>query len=55
MNEQRLASDREDLARRVADFRKTQATFQRAREEYYEATIRKVRALDRNDRASPSS
>jgi hypothetical protein len=49
MNEQRLATDRSDMARRVADFRETQARFQRAREAYYEATIEKVRAMAWNE------
>jgi hypothetical protein len=51
MNEQRIATDREDIARRVANFRDTQDRFQRAREAYYEATIEKVRAVDWNESA----
>jgi hypothetical protein len=51
MNEQRIATDRDNIARRVADFRETQARFQRAREEYYDATIEKVRNLEWNESA----
>lgn len=51
MNEQRIATDRDNIARRVADFRETQARFQRAREEYYDATIEKVRNLEWNEGA----
>lgn len=53
MNEQRMATDRDDIARRVADFRETQNRFQRAREAYYEATIEKVRAIEWNESADP--
>jgi len=49
MNEDRIASERDTIARRVADFRETQARFQRAREDYYEATIEKVRNIDWNE------
>jgi hypothetical protein len=49
MNEDRIATERDTIARRVADFRATQARFQRAREDYYEATIEKVRNIDWND------
>jgi hypothetical protein len=49
MNEDRIATERDTIARRVADFRATQARFQRAREDYYEATIEKVRNIEWND------
>jgi hypothetical protein len=51
MDEQRIATDRVDIARRVADFRETQARFQLEREAYYEATIEKVRAIGWNESA----
>jgi hypothetical protein len=46
MNEERISAERADIERRVADFRETQARFQREREDYYEATIEKVRTID---------
>jgi hypothetical protein len=48
MNEDRINAARADIARRVADFRETQARFQHERENYYEATIEKVRTLEWN-------
>lgn len=36
--------EREDIRQRVADFKATQNRFQREREEYYKATMAKVRS-----------
>jgi hypothetical protein len=36
--------DREEIQRRVADFRATQHKFEREREEYYKATMAKIRS-----------
>jgi hypothetical protein len=55
MNEDRISAERADIERRVAEFRETQARFQREREDYYEATIEKVRAIKWNVFASPPS
>ncbi len=44
MNEDHIKLERARIERRVAGFRETQARFQRAREDYYEATIERVRA-----------
>jgi len=49
MNQDRIANERDSIARRVADFRETQARFQRERDRYYEATIEKVRDMQWND------
>jgi hypothetical protein len=49
MNEDRIAAERDTIARRVAEFRETQARFQRAREDHFEATIEKVRNIDWNN------
>lgn len=49
MNEDRISAARADMERRVADFRETQAKFQRERDDYYETTIEKVRATDWNE------
>jgi len=35
--------EREDIRQRVADFKATQNKFQREREEYYKATMAKIR------------
>jgi hypothetical protein len=43
----RLTKERDDIAARVASFRATQEKFERAREEYYEATIDNVRKTSR--------
>ena len=53
MNEDRLSAARADLDRRVAEFRETQARFQREREDYYENTIERVRATRWNAFVSP--
>ena len=53
MNEDRISAERADIERRVAEFRETQARFQREREDYYEATIEKARAVEWNIFASP--
>jgi hypothetical protein len=37
--EERLARDRAEIEARVASFRETQQKFERAREEYYQATL----------------
>ncbi len=55
MNEDRISAERADIERRVAEFRETQARFQREREDYYEATIEKVRAIKWNVFVSPPS
>ncbi|MEH2469026.1 molecular chaperone GrpE (heat shock protein) [Nitrobacteraceae bacterium AZCC 2161] len=55
MNEDRISAERADIERRVAEFRETQARFQREREDYYEATIEKVRTIKWNVFASPPS
>jgi regulator of protease activity HflC (stomatin/prohibitin superfamily) len=55
MNEDRISAARADIERRVAEFRETQARFQREREDYYEATIEKVRTTKWNVFASPPS
>jgi hypothetical protein len=49
MNEDRISAARADMERRVAEFRETQARFQRERDDYYEITIEKVRATDWNE------
>jgi hypothetical protein len=48
MNEDRINAERADIERRVANFRETQARFQRERDDYYETTIEKVRAIEWN-------
>jgi hypothetical protein len=55
MNEDRISAARADIERRVAEFKETQARFQREREDYYEATIEKVRTTKWNVFASPPS
>jgi hypothetical protein len=47
LEKDRLAKEREDIAARVASFRATQEKFERAREEYYEATICNARKTSR--------
>ena len=42
--EERLAMERDDMQKRVETFKANQQRFQREREEYYEATMAKVRA-----------
>jgi hypothetical protein len=49
MNEDRILADRAAIERRVANFRETQARFQRERDDYYDVTIEKVRATDWNE------
>ena len=53
MNDDRISAARADMERRVAVFREKQAKFQRAREDYYETTIEKVRATDWNEFVTP--
>jgi len=52
MNEDRMSADRAAMERRVARFRETQIRFQREREEYFEETIEKARAVEWNGFAS---
>jgi hypothetical protein len=42
--EKRLAEEREEIAARVANFRATQAKFEREREEYYTRTLQAARS-----------
>jgi hypothetical protein len=42
--EKRLAAEREEIAARVANFRATQAKFEREREEYFTTTLDAARA-----------
>jgi hypothetical protein len=53
MNEDRISAARADMERRVIEFRETQAKFQRERDNYYEATIEKVRATHWNEFVTP--
>lgn len=46
---------RADMDRRVAEFRETQARFQRQRDAYYQTVIEKVRATDWNEFVTPPS
>jgi regulator of protease activity HflC (stomatin/prohibitin superfamily) len=55
MNEDRISAARADMERRVAEFRETQAKFQRERDDYYETTIEKVRATHWNEFVMPRS
>jgi regulator of protease activity HflC (stomatin/prohibitin superfamily) len=55
MNEDRISAARADMERRVAEFRETQAKFQRERDDYYETTIEKVRKTDWNEFVMPRS
>ena len=48
--EERLASDRAEIAARVASFRETQQRFERARNEYCETTL--TNALNGTSRPS---
>jgi hypothetical protein len=41
----RLALEREEISKRVANFKATQEKFQREREEYYTATMDAARAV----------
>lgn len=43
----RLRQEREDIAARIANFRATQEKFERAREEYFEATMENARKTGR--------
>jgi hypothetical protein len=43
----RLAREREEIAMRVANFRATQEKFEREREEYFVATLKNARSLER--------
>lgn len=43
--EQRRASEREEIAARVARFRATQEKFRREREEYFITTLQNARAI----------
>lgn len=42
--EQRLAAEREAISARVANFKATQEKFERAREEYFVATLRSAQS-----------
>lgn len=53
MNQDRISADRAAMEQRVAQFRETQARFQRERDAYFDDTIEKVRATDWNEFASP--
>ena len=52
MDDDRISADRAAIEQRVAMFRETQAKFQRERDDYYDATIEKVRATDWNEFAT---
>ncbi len=41
--QQRLATEREEIARRVANFKATQDKFEREREEYFVTTLNNAR------------
>jgi hypothetical protein len=53
MNEDRISAERADIERRVAEFKETQARFQRDRDAYYETMIEKTKATEWNVFASP--
>ncbi len=53
MNEDRISGDRTAIERRVAAFREIQAKFQRERDDYYDATIEKVRTTAWNAFVNP--
>ena len=55
MKQDRLSTMRADMDRRVAEFRETQARFQRQRDAYYQTVIEKVRATDWNEFVTPPS
>ena len=45
--EERLAQERQDIATRIANFRRTQEKFEREREEYFLTTMQNARRTER--------
>jgi hypothetical protein len=45
--EERLAQERQEIATRIANFRKTQEKFEREREEYFQTTMQNARRTER--------
>ena len=45
--EERLAQERQEIATRIANFRKTQEKFEREREEYFLTTMHNARTTER--------
>ena len=43
--DKRRAAEREEIAARVASFKATQEKFERARDEYFTATLQKARGI----------
>lgn len=45
--EERLAQERQEIATRIANFRRTQEKFEREREEYFLTTMQNARRTER--------